>query len=442
MHGLHRRTSTLLVITVLPWSILPAGCTAVPKERIQTQTPATAATHWWKGNLHTHTFWSDGNHYPEMVVDWYKRHGYHFLALTDHNVVPRQSKWIEAEKQRGGLPALVQFRHRFGQTWLDERSEDGKILVRLGTLDEFGPLFDQPGRFCLIQGEEITSSFQGDPVHTTAVNVRELLPPQKGSTMPEAVEKNVRIAIDHEGQTGQPVHIQLNHPNFGMMMTAEHIAQARNVRFFEVYNGIDSCRNYGDGLHASTDRIWDIVLTLRLTDGSGPLLYGVATDDAHDYQSFGPGRANPGKGWVMVRAERLDPDSLVKAMKEGDFYSSTGVQLSDVRFDGRRLRIQIHPEPGVTYKTQFIGTCKGYDTQTEPVTGKGKDGRPINGTQRYSKDVGKVFAEVPGTSPAYTLAGNEMYVRAKVISSKRKAFYQIEGETEMAWTQPVVPKAR
>ena len=42
---------------------------------------------YYKGNLHTHTLWSDGNHFPEMVVDWYAQHDYDFLALTDHNIL-------------------------------------------------------------------------------------------------------------------------------------------------------------------------------------------------------------------------------------------------------------------------------------------------------------------------------------------------------------------
>ncbi len=46
-----------------------------------------AEPRWFKGNLHTHSLWSDGNDYPEMIVDWYTRHGYQFLALSDHNVL-------------------------------------------------------------------------------------------------------------------------------------------------------------------------------------------------------------------------------------------------------------------------------------------------------------------------------------------------------------------
>jgi hypothetical protein len=49
---------------------------------------------WFKGNLHTHSLWSDGNDYPEMIADWYRRHGYQFLALSDHNILSQGRKWI------------------------------------------------------------------------------------------------------------------------------------------------------------------------------------------------------------------------------------------------------------------------------------------------------------------------------------------------------------
>jgi len=48
---------------------------------------------WYKGNTHTHTFWSDGDDFPEMVADWYKGNGYDFLVLSDHNIPSRGEKW-------------------------------------------------------------------------------------------------------------------------------------------------------------------------------------------------------------------------------------------------------------------------------------------------------------------------------------------------------------
>jgi histidinol phosphatase-like PHP family hydrolase len=42
---------------------------------------------WYKGCLHGHTTRSDGKRTPEQIIDWYRRHGYHFLALTDHSIL-------------------------------------------------------------------------------------------------------------------------------------------------------------------------------------------------------------------------------------------------------------------------------------------------------------------------------------------------------------------
>ena len=35
---------------------------------------------WWKGNLHTHSLWSDGDDYSEMIAGWYQQHGCQFIG--------------------------------------------------------------------------------------------------------------------------------------------------------------------------------------------------------------------------------------------------------------------------------------------------------------------------------------------------------------------------
>ena len=42
---------------------------------------------WYKGQTHTHTLESDGDSTPEEVTRWYHERGYHFLVLSDHNVL-------------------------------------------------------------------------------------------------------------------------------------------------------------------------------------------------------------------------------------------------------------------------------------------------------------------------------------------------------------------
>src|SRR5688572_23053990 len=85
-------------------------------------TQAFGADRWWKGNLHTHTLWSDGDDYPEMVAAWYKDQGYNFLALSDHNIVLVGEKWITLTNNRGGEKAFRRYVERFGEDWVEQRT--------------------------------------------------------------------------------------------------------------------------------------------------------------------------------------------------------------------------------------------------------------------------------------------------------------------------------
>src|SRR5437899_6120110 len=79
------------------------------------------APRFWKGNLHTHSYWSDGNDFPEMIADWYKSHGYHFLGLSDHNVLSDGQKWVAAGTQGAREEALKKYVARFGERWVERR---------------------------------------------------------------------------------------------------------------------------------------------------------------------------------------------------------------------------------------------------------------------------------------------------------------------------------
>ena len=100
--------------------------------------------------------------------------------------------------------------------------------------------------------------------------------------------------------------------------------QVRGDRFFEIYNGHPSVRNEGDATHVGVERMWDIALAFRLTRLHLPIFYGLAVDDSHNYDSTNRTLANPGRGWIMVRAPRLRPDEIVKALENGDFYTNDG----------------------------------------------------------------------------------------------------------------------
>jgi hypothetical protein len=410
--------------------------------------PAEAAPRWWKGNLHTHSLWSDGDDFPEMIAEWYRTRDYDFLALTDHNVLSQGLRWMKASDiaKRGGDEVLPKYRTRFGSAWVETRGSDtdGTLEIRLKPLDEFRALVEERGKFLLIPAEEISDKAEGVPVHINASNLRDPLQPLGGATVREAIENNLRNIDEQAQQTGREILAHLNHPNFGWAITAEDLAYVVTDRFFEVYNGHPIVNQQGDANRPSVERMWDIANTLRLSKLDAPPLYGIATDDSHAYHRK-EGGARPGRGWVMVRATHLTPEYIIRAIKAGDCYASSGVKLSNVRYDAAKksLELAIEPSGNATFQTQFIGTLRGFDEASEPVTGedgqplKDKSGKPLRTSRRYSDEVGRVLATVDGLAPRYELTGKELYVRAVVTSSQPPSDPSFEGQRAQAWTQPV-----
>jgi hypothetical protein len=395
-----------------------------------------AEPRWWKGNLHTHSHWSDGDDYPEMIADWYQQHSYNFLALSDHNILSDHERWIPIAKSKGGQVAFDKYVARFGEQWVEVRGKDEEKEVRLKTLGEFRGLFEKPAQFLMVQSEEVTGRFLTAPIHINVTNIRECLMPVKGTSVVDVMQQTVNAVAEQRKRTGVPMFSHINHPNFGWALTAEELMQLENERFFEVYNGHPMVHNEGDGKRAGTDRIWDILLTERLAELDKPAFFGLATDDSHNYHNEPKKLSHSGRGWVMVRAAKLAVDDLIAAMEAGDFYASSGVTLRDVRCDHDGVALEIETEPGVTYTTEFIGTRKGYDRTSEPV--KDDSGASMRTTRQYSADIGKVLATVQGSSASYRVKGDEIYVRARITSSKLKADPYREGEFEQAWTQPLV----
>ncbi len=394
---------------------------------------------WYKGNTHAHSLWSDGDDFPEMIVDWYRKRDYDFLALSDHNILADHERWLtisDVVRRAQGDDVMTKYEARFGDGWVEKREHDGRRQVRLKQLAEFRGLFEKPGEFLLIPAEEITDGFAKRPIHVNAVNIAERIDPPHGDSARATMRNILRTVREQAERTGRPILAHLNHPNFGWGVTAEDLAHVIEEDFFEVYNGHPGINHLGDETHASDERIWDIANTIRIAELKAPPLYGVATDDSHTYH----GRSNvtPGRGWVMVRARELSPAALIEAMRRGDFYASSGVTLREVRYspETKKIEIEIAPDGDATFTTEFIGTRSGFDARSEPA--RGENGEPRDDiTRRYSSDVGAVLARVEGLRAGYTLTGDELYVRATITSSAPAGNPSFDGQRKQAWTQPV-----
>lgn len=364
---------------------------------------------WYKGNLHTHSYWSDGDEFPEMIMDWYKKNGYQFIGLSDHNTFQEGEKWKKITRSKIREDGVRAYLEKYGAT-TNYRVDSGRYSVRLKTLAEYRPLFEDAG-FLIINSEEITSRFGEKHIHVNATNIQQVIGAQTGNSVAEVMQNAVDAVIAQRKATGVPMFPHINHPNFYYSITVDDMIALKGEQFFEVYNGHPLVNNYGDATRPGMEEMWDRI-NIAYGDRKQALMYGLATDDSHNYHEFGTAFSNAGRGWVMVRAKALTPEALITAMEAGDFYASTGVMLEDISFKNNTLDVRIKPEAGVTYTIEFVGVKKGQQ-KTE------------------------VLSKIAGTTGKFRVTKSHRFVRAMVKSSKLKPNPYQEGDYESAWTQPV-----
>lgn len=374
---------------------------------------------WYKGNLHAHSYWSgDAFDYPEMVLKWYRDNGYDFASLSEHDVMARGERWIEFPKSSDSLQVFQDYLAAFGEEWVTYEESENSMRVRLKSYDEYKPRLDQSG-FLVVQSEEISDGNFRYPVHVGGVNLSEEIAPQDGFTDVDMLQNNLNAVRDQDESSGRTMLPVVNHPLNEFTFSPGDLNKLEGFRFMEIFNAAVSNWEYAQqsehGPIEKPGNMWDSILSYNRVHGKPPV-YGLGTDDAHDYAQFGRDYNNPGRAWITVWSEELTAESLMKSINYGKFYASNGVRLSEVNVDADGISLRIAGESGVSYTTQFIGTRSG-----------------------ESAENGEVLAEVSGTSPSYSFDGDERYVRARVISSRPMEPYGGEGQMEEAWTQPVIP---
>ena len=321
---------------------------------------------WYKGNTHAHTkLCGHADSSPAAVAQWYHDHGYHFAVLSEHN------RFID--------PATVKL--------------EGEVR------DDF----------LLVPGEEVTGR---KTIHTTALNIDRLVPWHfDHKERSGIIQQHVNATRAAGGTT------ILNHPNFRWAVKAEDLLPVKNLHLFELYNGHPAVHNFGDAHHPSTEQQWDAMLT------GGMRVYGVASDDAHQFATWGNRHSNPGRGWVMVRADSLCADTLTEAMLAGEFYASSGVILKTVVRGTGTIEVEVDTDATDAELASpiLLGTSV-------------KAGRPGYEIAFIGPE-GKVLHAESATRASFKAPEGAAYIRCKVTLRKHRKDGTVGAY--FAWTQPV-----
>lgn len=273
---------------------------------------------FYRGNLHTHSTRSDGGMTPEAVCAAYRQQGYDFLAITDHYV--------------------------------------GALNYAITDTTAF-----RTDRFTTLIGSELHAPTlaNGTAWHIVAVGLpADFGPLRAGETGAELAERaalaGAFVTLAHPRSSGASVADLMSIPAAHAIEAYNEISAALSDRADSWYH-VDALLSSGrrvtaigaDDAHFRTTMppFPDSKAEMSLSDPNGFIREIQST--AVDPLATESGEEAPAgfRAWVMVRAERLEPDLLLEALKVGDFYSSQGPVIHDLVVDEGQSTLHVVSSP-------------------------------------------------------------------------------------------------
>jgi len=431
-------------------SLLTCVSLAQTPDAVKAAQGKSAGRVWRKGQLHSHSIWSDGQALPEEVMAQYRAAGFSFVCLSDHDQFPTDTNhWIPVEKEIGSWPyhlteeALARA-EKLVPGGVETRKVWNRKFVRLKPYSELARQFNEPDKFLVVPGQEVART-----CHMNVFNVDAKIENELEWTGWDISRTNVthwsgRIyeTYRRHAKPDDGSFIMMNHPFWSLWDVDPRVMLDRpELTLWEVCNsGAERAPR-----ELTIERAWDFVLAHRLANG-GKLVYGTATDDTHYYEESKRRKCGGLEGgWVVVDCPgELTAENLSRAIVRGDFYATCGVELEDFRFDRTTgtLAVKARPRPGEKLRLDFIVTKRDFDRTVvdQHVRAVQKDDF-FRDLPKVNDTIGRVAKSVDGPAGAYTLAPDDLYVRAVVVSDRpsanRTPHYP---DTERAWVQPVCGK--
>ena len=403
---------------------------------------------WRKGQLHCHTIWSDGLALPEEALALYRAAGFDFVCLSDHDQFPTATDhWIPIEREVGPWPYhLTETELARAEKLLpgviETRSVWRRRYVRLRPFAELARMFNEPGKFLVVPGQEVSRSCHMNVFNVDA-KLEDELTDLTGRDISRAnvakVARRIRETYLRHARPDGRSFLMMNHPFWSQWDVDPRVMlDVPELTLWEVCNsGAEQAPR-----ELTMEQAWDFVLAHRLA-GGGRLVYGTATDDTHNYSEGNRGGCGGVEGgWVVVDCPgELTAGNLSQAILRGDFYATCGVEVEDFSFDGmtRTLSVRARPRAGEKLRIDFIATKRGFDRSiVEQHVRTVQKEELFRDLPKVNDTIGRVVKTVEGPEGSYALADDDLYARAVVISDRptanRTAHYP---ETQRAWIQPV-----
>ena len=265
---------------------------------------------FYKANLHIHTTVSDGDMSPEEIKRIYMEQGYSVVAFTDHEIMVPHPELTDE-----GFLAITS-----SEISVNQRLDCDFCFTRAYHLNIYSP-------------EERRDCFRGfDKSKLWFKHSDRFITPEQEQINELRVYSVDCINDFIKRANDDGCLVSYNHPVWSLQDYSDY-SSLKGLWGVEVYNTACARNGYFDTAAPVDD-------LLRVGERVMPL----ATDDAHKLcDCFG--------GFTMIRAEELSYDKIFAALKNGDFYASTGPEFHEITYEDGVLKISCSPVSFITMTT-------------------------------------------------------------------------------------------
>lgn len=266
---------------------------------------------FYKANLHSHSIFSDGIKTPEELKQMYKSHGYSIFAYTDHDKFVTHNELTDDEFLviNGYEASIVEDIPDPEYAW--------RKVCHLCLLAPRADIEKAPMAY------EYGKGYSHDRVNNLILRGKE-----------------------------QGFFITYNHPTWSL----------ENYNDYMSYDGFDcfEISNYNcivGGTPEHNGAKYDDMLR------GGKRIFCLSADDNHNTHYFNDSYG----GFAMIKAERLDYDSVFSALKNGDFYASEGPEIFELYVEDDVVTVTTSPAASVNFSTSSRRGKNVIPTESSPA---------------------------------------------------------------------------
>lgn len=275
---------------------------------------------FYKANLHCHSTNSDGRMPVERLKEEFKKRGYQIVAFTDHE-------------------------HLIDNSYLDDEDfltiTSCEVAIKefpdQSTMKNYGMRVCHLNFYALDQHNTVTPCYNSVYDHFKNPNIEPLIK-FEGEYERVYSADGINDMIKTAKEKG--FIVAYNHP-FWSLENARQYLGYEGLFAVEVYNhanavggGNDYCIN---------------VLDDFLRDGKR--IFCTMCDDCHEIRGTEGADSDMFGGFIMINADKLDYDTIMRELQNGNFYASQGPEIYSLVRDGDMVRVKTSPAARISLST-------------------------------------------------------------------------------------------